>query len=132
MKAILRGAGVGPASAAETAAPRARGSMESRSGKATAVPTPRRTVRREIRCVMAVSVGWALPTTISLARWWAQPTLLFAGCCSHLERIAVDRLDNQRREAVVVLFQGRQNLIDRTLIVILQAAAQSICEHFLR
>src|SRR4051794_11494058 len=48
------------------------------------------------------------------------------------EGVALDDFEYQRGEAVVVLFEGRDDAIDGPLVVVLQAAAQGVGQQLLR
>src|SRR5438105_4568101 len=90
---------------AEPAATAVTGSIASSSGKATAVPNPFKTVRREI------------PAFMLLVPLLASP---------HLEWFAFDHFDNQRGKLVVVPGQRRHDPVDGALVVGLHAAAKGI------
>src|SRR4051794_31097147 len=102
MNAMRRGALAAPALAKPV------GSIASSNGRATAVPRPRNTVRREISL------------DISLLR-----------CGPLLERVALDDLDQQGREPVVLPARGCHDRAHRPPVVPLQAAAEGVGQHLL-
>src|SRR5207244_291388 len=90
-------------------APKPRGSSDSNSGRATTVPMPRNTVRRERSRVV-----------ISLLRRG-----------SLLERVALDDLDEQGGELVVRFAGGGHDGVHRPTVVVFQPAAERVGEHLL-
>ena len=93
-------------------------------------------LRGELRTKLEAACSRCLkPVVLPINARFAErfvPSWFFPCGSSHLEWLAVDGFDNERREPVVVLFEGGQNLIDRTFIVKLDAAAHRVREHFLR
>src|SRR4051812_7649511 len=102
MNAMRRGGLAAPALAKPV------GNIASSNGRATAVPMPRNTVRREISL------------DISLLR-----------CGPLLERVTLDDFDDQGGEPVVPPARGVHERAHRPPVVPLQAAAEGVGEHLL-
>src|SRR3984893_10642157 len=90
--------------------------------------------RRPAAWLRATARQWSFPGPSGpfAARWTGSSSLVASFPSAHLERIALDDGDHQARKPVPVLGQRTTNLLDRTPVGVLQAAAQGVGQHLFR